>query len=53
MGGLIDVSDDIEKGPVERLMDAQLHLKMAREGPIGKADERIQRAERELAPLVP
>lgn len=42
-----------EKNPLDRVMDAQLHLKMAREGPLSKADERIERAEGELRELVP
>lgn len=43
----------MKKNPHERLLDAQLHLKMAREDPIRKADERIQKAQEELKPLIP
>lgn len=41
----------MKKNPVERIMDAQLHLKMAREGPVGKCEQRIRKAERELRPF--
>lgn len=41
----------MKKPALDRILDAQLHLKMSREGPLSKADERIQRAERELRRL--
>lgn len=43
----------MKKNPHERLMDAQLHLKMAREGPLDKADKRVEKAMNELKHLMP
>lgn len=42
-----------EKPPQDRVLDAKLHLYMAKRGPLAKADKRIERAEKELEGLLP
>lgn len=37
----------------ERLLDARLHLEMARLGPLSKVDKRLQRGIDEIEELIP